>query len=358
MTNRRGFLKIGGAAALASAFGACTGDFALASPPEAAEIDPLALVDPELRPAAIQMRANAGQFPPLSTETLPLIRSKIATMSVKPVDGVAVAERQIGGAAGAPDVRIYIVNAKPGTSRPGIVYMHGGGFIFADAASSVRELQGLSVALNCCIVSVDYRLAPETIYTGSIEDNYAALVWTAKHAAELGVDPARIAVMGESAGGGHAALLAITARDRGEVPVLFQVLIYPMLDDRTGSSRPVARHIGTFVWAADANRFGWRSFLGRAPGGRGVPAAAVPARNPNLRGLPPAFIGVGTLDLFVEEDMEYARRLVVAGVPVEMHVVPGAYHGFDHNESAAISMRFNLAKMDALRRAFGLSRAG
>lgn len=100
-----------------------------------------------------------------------------------------------------------------------------------------------------------------------------------------------------------------------------------------------------------------RRFLGRPPGGRDVPVAAVPSRNPNLSGLPPAFMGVGTLDLFVEEDIEYARRLAVAGVPVEMHVVPGAYHGFDHNESASIAMRFNLAKIDALRRAFALPQA-
>jgi acetyl esterase/lipase len=349
MTNRRGFLQCGAAAVVASAFGG----LALAAPTATAAIDPLTLVDPELRPAALAMRASAGGFPPLSRETLPLIRSKIAAMTAKPLDGVAVSEQQIG----ASDVHIYIVNAKPGAARPGIVYMHGGGFVFGDAKSTLLELQTLAITLDCTIISVDYRLAPETTYVGSIEDNYAALLWTYKHAAELGIDPARIAVMGESAGGGHAALLAITARDRGEVPVLFQVLVYPMLDDRTASSRPVAAHLGTFVWAADANRFGWASFLGRPPGGRDVPVAAVPARNPNLAGLPPAFIGVGTLDLFVEEDIDYARRLAVAGVPVEMHVVPGAYHGFDHNPSAAIAMRFNLAKIDALRRAFALPSA-
>ncbi|MDR3527977.1 MAG: alpha/beta hydrolase [Rhizomicrobium sp.] len=347
MTNRRGFLKFGGAAAVASAFGG----LAVAAPNAAPAIDPLTLVDPELRPAALAMRANTG-FPPLSRETLPLIRTKIAAMSAKPLDSVGVSEQQIGNAA---DVHIYIVNAQAGAARPGIVYMHGGGFVFGDAKSNLRELQTLAIDLDCVIISVDYRLAPETIYAGSIEDNYAALVWTHNHASALGIDPARIAVMGESAGGGHAALLAITARDRGEVPVLFQMLIYPMLDDRTASSRPVAPHLGTFVWAADANRFAWASFLGRPPGGRDVPISAVPARNLNLGGLPPAFIGVGTLDLFVEEDIEYARRLAIAGVAVELEVVPGAYHGFDHNESAAIAMRFNLAKRDALRRAFARS---
>lgn len=350
MTSRRGFLKIGSAAALASAVGLGTATTARAAMP--AEIDPLSLVDPELRPGAIAMAANAGQFPPLSLETLPTIRSKIAAFTQPPLDGIAFSERLIPGTRGAPDVRVYVINNRAGRPRPGIVYMHGGGFVFGDAKSTVRDLQVLSVALDCCIVSVDYRLAPETTFAGSIEDNYAALLWTSRNAAELGVDPQRIAVMGESAGGGHAALLAITARDRGEVPVLFQMLIYPMLDDRTGTSRQMPKHIGTFVWKADANLFGWRSFLGREPGGRNVPVAGVPARNPDLRGLAPAFIGVGTLDLFVDEDIEYARRLVEAAVPVELEVVPGAYHGFDHNPTASAAMRFNLAKLDALRRAF------
>ncbi len=353
MSNRREFLKIGGATALASSLGGGAGGIARAAAPAAAGVDPLTLVDPELRPAALAMRASAGQFPPLSAQTLAAIRTRIGAMTTPPLDGIGWTERLIAGARGAPDVKIYVINARSGTARPGIVYMHGGGFVFGDAGSPVHDLQILSAALDCCIVSVDYRLAPETTYAGSVEDNYAALLWTAKHAAELGIDPRRIAVMGESAGGGHAALLAIAARDRGEVPVLFQMLIYPMLDDRTGSSRPLPQFIGTFVWTADANRFGWRSFLGREPGGRDVPAAAVPARNPDLRGLPPAFIGVGTLDLFVDEDMEYARRLIEAAVPAELQVVPGVYHGFDHNLTASVSQRFNLAKLDALRRAFG-----
>ncbi len=347
MSNRRDFLKSGGAVVLASA--------CFSGPAHAAGIDPLSLVDPELRPAALAMRAGSGGAP-LSDATLSEVRSKIAAMAAAPLTGVSYSERMIPGPAGAPQVRIYIINALEGAGRPGVVYMHGGGFIFGDAKMTIREMQGLAAALNCTVIDVDYRLAPETTYAGSIEDNYATLMWTYKNATELGIDPRRIAVMGESAGAGHAALLAIAARDRGEVPVMFQVLVYPMLDDRTASSRPMPDYIGAFGWSAADNRYGWKSFLGRPPGGKDVPIAAVPARNPNLAGLPPAFIGVGTVDLFVDEDIEYARRLADAGVPVEFHLVPGAFHGFDHNPVASISQRFNLAKLEAMRRAFALAK--
>jgi acetyl esterase/lipase len=181
------------------------------------------------------------------------------------------------------------------------------------------------------------------------------LRWLHEHAEEIGVDPARVAVMGESAGGGHAALLALTARDRGQLPIAFQCLVYPMLDDRTGSTREVPSPIGTLLWTATSNQFGWRSFLGQEPGGSTVPAGAVPARVADLAGLPPAWIGVGSIDLFVDEDIEYARRLIAAGVPTELLVVPGAFHGFDGIAAdTAVAKRFNAAKLDALRR--GLAR--
>jgi acetyl esterase/lipase len=207
------------------------------------------------------------------------------------------------------------------------------------------------------VVSVDYRLAPETRFPGSLEDNYAALRWLHANTRELGVDRNRIALLGESAGGGHVATLAIAARDRGEVPVAMQVMIYPMLDDRTGSSRTVPPHLGAYVWDAAANRFGWSSLLGVPAGSPSVPAGAVPARVENLRGLPPAFIGVGSIDLFVEEDIEYARRLIEAGVPTELYVAPGGYHGFDIIvPDARISKRFKAAWSDALSR--GLNTSG
>jgi acetyl esterase/lipase len=353
MNNRRALLKMGGGAVVAAAWG--TNGLCLAAEPHSDPIDVLNLVDPELRAAALQIQQDTARYPMLSAEWLPKLRTMVGSMSAPPLDSVPFAEKWVTGSKGNPDVRMYVVNAKAGSSRPGIVHLHGGGFVFGDAKSTVRELQELSAVLDCCAVAIDYRLAPETRYQGSVEDNYAGLLWMFTHAAELGVDPARIAVMGESAGGGHAALLAIVARDRDEVPVALQVLIYPMLDDRTGSSRQMPAHIGTIGWSAQANRFGWASFLGQQPGSRRVPSDAVPARVTNLRGLPPAFIGVGSVDLFVSEDIDYAQRLINAGVPTELHVVSGAYHGFDHNLTASVSKQFNAAKLGALRRAFGIS---
>lgn len=199
----------------------------------------------------------------------------------------------------------------------------------------------------------DYRLAPETRFPGSLEDNYAALCWLYKNAKELGVDPQRIALKGESAGGGHAAALAIAARDRGEVPLCLQVLIYPMLDDRVGSVRRLPSHLGQFIWTEEANRFGWSSLLGMPAGSSNLPPNSVPARVASVSGLPPAFIGVGSIDLFCLEDTEYASRLISAGVSTELHIVPGGYHGFDIVAPiASLSVHFNQAWNMALKRAF------
>jgi acetyl esterase/lipase len=168
------------------------------------------------------------------------------------------------------------------------------------------------------------------------------------------MDPSRIAVMGSSAGGGHAAILTIAARDRGEVPIAFELLIDQMLDDRTGSTRTLPASIGAFVWTPEFNRLGWIALLGVPAGSDNVPAGAVPARLADLAGLPPTWIGVGAIDLFVEEDIDYARRLILAGVPTELLVVPGAFHGFDaFVPDAPISRAFRLAQFDALARAFG-----
>jgi acetyl esterase/lipase len=170
-------------------------------------------------------------------------------------------------------------------------------------------LQRIAMDCHCVVVSVDYRLAPETKFPGSLEDNYAALRWAHSNAEMLGIDRKRIAVGGESAGGGHAAALAIHARDRGEIPIAFQMLIYPMLDDRTGSTRPAPLAVGKFVWIAESNRFGWTALLGVPAGSADVPKGSVPARVDSVAGLPPAYIGVGSIDLFVNEDIEYARRI-------------------------------------------------
>jgi acetyl esterase/lipase len=195
--------------------------------------------------------------------------------------------------------------------------------------------------LGVTVAAVDYRLAPEHPYPASLEDCYAALTWLAALPA---VDPARVAIGGASAGGGLTAALALLARDRGEVTPVLQLLAYPMLDDRSasGPENPNYR-----MWSPKSNRFGWAAYLGNAD-----PNIAVPARHEDLSGLPPAWIGVGTHDLFHDEDVAYAERLTAAGVPCQVEVVPGAFHGFDTIvPKAAVSQSFFASQCASLRSA-------
>jgi acetyl esterase/lipase len=341
--DRRNLLRLGGAAVLAT----------VAAPAfPAGQTDALTFLDPELRRSARGLLADAAEHPRLSALTLAEWRRKGAASVQPPMPQVPVQRRLISGTGGHPDVEVYIINAGTG-GRPGILHTHGGGHVLGNARYELHYLQELASELDCVVVTVNYRLAPEVRFTGSTEDNYAALRWMHHSASGLGVDRDRIALLGESAGGTHAALLAIAARDREEVPVLFQALVYPMLDDRTGSTRHTPPWIGKVLWDGPANAFGWQSFLGTSSGGPDVPYRAVPARTPTLAGLPPTFIEVGGADLFMKEDAEYAQRLTEQGVPTELLIVPGAYHAFDRiAPETRIAQRFKQAKMDAFRRAF------
>lgn len=321
------------------------------TPEDEAKLRPIA---PELQPSARMAIGFSKMMGTIDEKMVLESRKRGGGPPIPPrLADVPVTEQLIPGPQGGPEVKLFVINARAGSSRPGILHTHGGGYILGTAASDVRRLQEIARELDAVIVSVEYRLAPETTYEGSIEDNYAGLRWMHANAARLGLDRNRIAVMGESAGGGHAALLAITARDRGEVPIAFQALVYPMLDDRTGGTVKVPAHIATLGWRAPENQYGWRAFLGQAPGTATVPARAVPARTASLAGLPPAFIQVGGVDLFVSEDIDYARRLNEAGVPTELQVIPGAYHGFDQLAPDSPQARqFTQARTEALRRAF------
>jgi acetyl esterase/lipase len=353
--SRREILAAGGTAALVTALAPLTAPAASTQAiiPANPNIDPMSLVNPELRAPLERYRKEAGDYP-INAGNLARVRKLDVTT---PLPAPHFEERLIPGRQGAPAVHVFIINAAlRDRPRPGMLFIHGGGFI-ADAASEfVFKLQRIAQEHDCVIVAVDYRLAPETRFPGSLEDNYAALKWLHESANSLGVDSSRVVVMGESAGGGHAAMLTIAARDRGEVPIAFQLLLYPMLDDRTGSSRPVPPYIGKYVWLRESNQFGWTSLLGVPAGSRVVPAGAVPARTENLAGLPAAFIGVGSIDLFVDEDVQYARRLIDAGVPTELCVVPGGYHGFDIiAPEATVSKAFRATWSAALRKAVDLS---
>lgn len=310
----------------------------------------LARVDPELRQGARGLLAQP--FPELTPQDLVALRARIPPPP-KALSSPDVERRVIPGFADGPAVTVQLIGAgRGGKPRPALLHIHGGGFILGRAEDSTPLCQTIATELDCVVVNVEYRLCPETPFPGPVDDCYAALVWLHRNAETLGVDRDRIAVMGESAGGGLAAMVAIAARDRHEVQLRYQVLIYPMLDDRTGSVRRVPPFIGRIGWNEAGNRFGWSSFLG-APAGRGAPPhGAVPARVEDLRGLAPAFVGVGALDLFVEEDLEYAKRLVVAGVPTQFQLTPGAYHGFDFiAPQARPSKAFTAAWMGGLRAA-------
>ena len=324
----------------------------------------LEMVHPELRDMAANLLNGNFNIPAISQLNLKQSREGLLATRKPPLKDVPVESRQIMGGKRQPDVSLWVINADKASrsdSRPAILHTHGGGYVMGSVQDSIQDLQRMSQQLDCVIVSVEYRLAPETTYLGSVEDNYAALKWLYNNAELLGVNADRIALMGESAGGGHAALLAIAARDRGEVPVAFQCLIYPMLDDRTGSSRSVPPHIGKLIWTKESNQFGWSSFLGVKAGSEHVPAGAVPARQENLKGLPPTFIGVGSLDLFSDESMEYAQQLNASGVPTEMLVVPGAFHGFDVLQNfglhTCVGKEFNQAKIKALQKGLDIDQS-
>lgn len=268
---------------------------------------------------------------------------------------VAREERFIPGAAGAPEVRVLLYRPPEASTvpRPAVLHMHGGGFVLGDPEINDVSNRALALEHGCIVVSVDYRLAPETRFPGALEDCYAVLVWMHDHAADLGLDVSRIATSGESAGGGHAAALALYARDRGGPAIRFQLLDAPMLDDRTCAATEPHPHCGQFVWSPDKNRFGWRALLGVEPGGPEVSENAAPARARDLTGLPSTFISVGALDLFLEENLEFTRRLARAGVAVELHVTPGAYHGSGVAQTAPQTLATARLRNAALRRAFG-----
>lgn len=266
---------------------------------------------------------------------------------------IELSVRTASGPPGAPDISLHVYRPRDAQSAlPCIYHIHGGGYVGGSAAQLETLHRPLSHALNCIIVSVDYRLAPENPFPAGIEDCYAGLAWTLANAEALSIDKTRIGVMGESAGGGLAAALALLARDRGEYQLSFQHLIYPMLDDRTcvvAEPNPIA---GEFIWTPHNNRFGWASLLGREPGAPDVSPYAAPARAKDLSGLPPAYIACPTLDLFIDEDVSYAQRLMRAGVPVELHVYAGGFHGFDiFGGDAPLSVRARADSMAALQRA-------
>lgn len=317
-------------------------------------VDPMALLDPELREGAKLILSRPLPEPLDHAAIVAMRNGAPPPPPFLPAPAPAVQLQTIAGASGHPPVKIAVIGGgRKARLRPALLHIHGGGFIVGRMEDTIPASQRLSEELDCVVVEVDYRLAPETRFPGPLEDCHSALVWLHDNADAIGVDRSRIAVMGESAGGGLAAMVAIAARDRRSVPLCCQILVYPMLDDRTGSIKRVPPFIGTIGWNETGNVVGWSTFLGQRAGEGMVPSGAVPARIADVSGLPRTFIGVGSIDLFVEEDIAYAQRLVQAGVPTELLVTPGAFHGFDFVvPKAAASQAFVAAWKRTLRVAF------
>ncbi|PYD62313.1 alpha/beta hydrolase [Gluconacetobacter entanii] len=234
--------------------------------------------------------------------------------------------------------------------KPLLLHCHGGGYMVGLPEMSELRNREYSHKYDIVVISVDYRLAPETPFPWGIEDCYAVLRHAVSHAGQFGIDPECVGVCGESAGGGLSASLALLVRDRQEMSLAFQMLFCPMLDDRTATTSDPSPMTGEFIWTRASNRFGWSCLLPHAPGGNATSPYAAAARARSLAGLAPAFMAIGALDLFVEETTSYAMRLIQAGVPVELHVYPGAMHAFEILGESRISCLANDIAGNALGR--------
>jgi len=289
-------------------------------------------LDPHVQAALAPMvAAMADAAPPpvgdvrtrrLITEA---IMARTAAAQPMPSDVTTVDYHTLAADGAQILLRWYVKDgAAPGAA---VLYLHGGGMIMGSVALYDGPVARYVSYSGAPMLSVDYRLAPEHPHPTPVEDCYAGLRWLSAHAAELGVDPSRIAVMGDSGGGGLAAALALLARDRGGPALARQILIYPMLDDRNTMPDPAIAPFA--LWTYDDNSTGWGALLGDAIGGPDVSAYAAPARATDLTGLPAAYIEVGQLDIFRDEDLAYAQRLSRAGVEVEFHLRPGVPHEFE-----------------------------
>ena len=286
-------------------------------PARAPRVDVSSLIDPAVRPSF-----DSFVLPRLDAEGIATIRN--ASFGDVPLSDAVTRTDHLVPAEPPVPVRVHRPVDYEGT-LPAILTLHGGGYMFGSYDMDDIVLDHWGPMLGLVGVSVQYRLAPDTPYPGPLDDCHDALRWTHEHADELGIDADRIGVYGLSAGGGLAAALALLARDRG-LPLAFQLLDCPMLDDR--QTTPSIRADGLYVWSAESNTFGWRSYLGDLYGTDGVPAYAAAARATDLSGLPPSCVVVGSIDGFRDEDIDYAQRLNQAGVPCELHVLAGLPHAY------------------------------
>jgi acetyl esterase/lipase len=287
---------------------------------------------------------------PMNSLTLPLIRLLMAYKS-EPGPGATKTEHLVG----VPAVEVIVVTPTSWSAPlPAVLWLHGGGMCAGTARLETQPAADLARDIGAVVVLPNYRLAPENRFPAGLDDCMAALQWMTKHAGEIGIDADRIAVCGWSSGGGLAAAVAQRALDEG-IPVLAQALMSPMLDDRTALRDDLAGR-GELTWSPRSNRWAWTAYLGGPPRMADAPRYAAPARRVHVAGLPPAWIGVGDLEVFHDECAAYAERLTAAGVPCELVLVPGMYHTADGIARNAPSIkRFNASMADHLRTYLGAS---
>ncbi|MCY4345833.1 MAG: alpha/beta hydrolase [Aestuariivita sp.] len=309
------------------------------------------LVDPELLSGLELFPIFNENFAALE-EFRALLEESAFPESAYAQEDVLIERQDIEG----PDGRVGIVILRPKEQTnplPVYLHLHPGGLIFGTAEQSNPSNVVTVSAVGCVIVSVDYRLAPEAKGPGALMDCYAVLQWLYENASDLWINPEKIAVGGESAGGGLAAALTQYARDQGKYPICFQLLLAPMLDDRSFFDRHLQPPTGEFIWTRSSNRYAWSCYLGQETCETDIPAYTVPARMTDLSNLPKAYIQVGALDLFLTECVDYATRLLAAKCAVELHIFPGAYHGFQRVKQARVSARAMDEAHLALKIAFG-----
>ncbi len=312
-------------------------------------------VDPELAASLSAYMELLGGG--ISIRDIPEMRSKMTMMGQVAsnndvFEDLVVEDHSIAGYQDDPDVSVRLYRpVGRDEPLPALLWIHGGGYVLGDLDQDDLRCSVLAKKIDCVIVSVGYRLAPEVAHPGPLHDCYAALLWLNANAGDLQIDKNRIAIGGASAGGGLAAGLGLFARDKKEVSIIFQLLIYPMIDDRNVEQADAVTE-DTLVWNRESNLIGWRSLLGEEPGGPDVSCYAAASRAEDVSGLPPTYICVGDIDLFAEEDVEYAGRLISAGIPTELHVYPGGYHAFDGlAPQSAISRKFQSDLQTALSQA-------
>ena len=276
-------------------------------------------VDPALRKATLKLPSTDPSKAWMRT----VMRLATRIMPVSRIDGVTVSNVTIGS------VRLRIYRPEISGGGGALLWIHGGGLLFGDARQDEVLCGETARELGIPIVSANYRFAPDHPFPAAIDDVHAAWVWLCEHARSLGADPSRLAIGGESAGGGLAAALVQRLHDEDGVQPVAQWLFAPMLDDRTAADRSLDE-IDHWIWNNRANRVGWSGYIGEAIGAQDLPPYAAAARRTDLTGLPTAYIAVGDIELFFAEDEDYARRLQKAGVDVEFDIVPGAPHGFEN----------------------------